>query len=72
MHAVNVGKAALEEKLGHEFDIVNLINDVDYLQKWGSQIASFDVKLTYTLLDWKISETIVRDKNFEVDDVEEE
>jgi len=45
---------------------------VDYIQPWESAVSSFDVELTYTILDWKIGETIITNKSFDINDVEME
>ena len=33
-------------------------------------MSSFDLQLTYTALDWKIGETVMMDKAFNIKDVE--
>ena len=35
-------------------------------------MSGFDLQLSYTILDWKIGEHVLYDKNFRVEDVEEE
>ena len=67
-----MGKAVYEEKLNRDFNVANLINRVDYLQKWDSKMSSFDVELSFTVLDWLIADKIIYDKDFSVDDVETE
>ena len=67
-----MGKEVYEEKLDKDFEVTNLINRVDYLQKWDSKMSSFDVELSFTVLDWLITDKIIFDKNFSVADVETE
>ena len=35
-------------------------------------MANFDIELSFTILDWKIAETVVNDRMFSIEDVEEE
>ena len=55
-----------------DFDVTYLINRVDYLQKWDSKMSSFDLELSFTILDWLISDKVIFDKSFSVTDVETE
>lgn len=64
--------AQYKEKTGKQFDILNLINTVDYGQVWNKRGSKFDVELSYTILDWKIAETVISNPNFDISDVEEE
>ena len=48
LHALNLQ----DEK----FELLNVINGVDFLQHWGQPNSSFDVELSYTWLDYRIME----------------
>lgn len=48
------------------------INSIDYLQKWGANMSSFDVELSFTWLDWSIMDQIIMRDDFDVSSVETE
>ena len=52
-HAVNMGDKT------HR--ILEKINKIDYTQSWGHQESSFDVELSFTWLNWRISDLILTD-----------
>ena len=72
LHTLNIGKKKTLEKLDREFDPLHSLNSIDFNQKWGNKMSNFDVELSFTVLDWKIAETVVYDRNFKIDNVEHE
>ena len=65
-HALNLRKTK------EEFNLLTNINRVDYNQPWSNEISSFDLELSYTLLDWLITESEVKYANFSMSNVEME
>ena len=53
-----------------EFSLLSNINRIDYNQPWNDQVASFDLELSYTMLDWLICEMEINDGNFSLPDVD--
>ena len=49
------------------FNLLTKINSVDYLQSWDVPNSKFDVELSFTWLDWRILELIIRGQhNFDL------
>ena len=72
LHAMNLGLKVYKEKMGKSFNILSLINTVDYCQSVDENTAKFDVELSYTILDWQIAEQVIKNPLFLLEDVEEE
>ena len=47
-HAINTGNT--------KFNLLEMINKIDYLQPWDSFESHFDIELSFTWLDWLIME----------------
>ena len=60
------------EKLNRDFNILQQITNIDYLQKWGEKRSNFDIENSFSVLDWIISEKVVADKAYNLDMVEAE
>ena len=72
LHAQTVGKKCMMEKLNRDFNILQQITNIDYLQKWGEKRSNFDIENSFSVLDWIISEKVVADKAYNLDMVEAE
>ena len=72
IHAKTIGKDTIKEKLDREFNILHQITNIDYLQEWGAKRSNFDVENSFSILDWIISEKVVADKTYHLDEVEAE
>ena len=72
IHAKTIGTDTIKEKLDREFNIVHQITNIDYLQEWGAKRSNFDVENSFSILDWIISEKVVADKTYYLDEVEAE
>ena len=64
LHALNLQ----DEK----FELLNVINGVDFLQHWGQPNSSFDVELSYTWLDYRIMEQIISKSDFDANNIDTE
>ena len=49
-HAINTGNT--------NFNLLEQINSIDYLQDWSRHTSSFDVQLSFTVLDWLIADLV--------------
>ena len=54
-----------------KFDLLQLINGVDYDQLLTDYNASFDVQLSFTWLDWRIMDMLQKG-TVKIEDVDEE
>jgi len=54
----------------NHYDLLENINTIDYTQPWTDKSSFFDVELSFTLLDMRIMELILKDDNFSVQDIE--
>ena len=63
-HSVNLGR--------QNFNLLNHINSVDFKQNWGDQESSFDIQLSFTWLDWYISDLVIRDDTFNLENIDVE
>ena len=62
-HAINTKKP--------NFKIQQLINKINYTRSWGGQDGIFDIELSFTWLDWRITDLIIDpDFDVELDDVD--
>ena len=55
-----------------KYNLLENINTIDYTQPWTEKSSFFDVELSFTLLDMRIMELILKDDNFSVQDIEVE
>jgi hypothetical protein len=54
------------------FNLLSQINSVDFTQVWGHQESSFDVQLSFTWLDWYISDLVIRHDTFNLENIDAE
>ena len=54
----------------NNYNLLENINTIDYAQPWTDKSSFFDVELSFTLLDMRIMELILKDDNFSVQDIE--
>ena len=54
------------------FNLLERIYNIDYMQSWGKTVSSFDIQLSFTWLDWRIIEQIIHDESFDLANVETE
>ena len=50
----------------------NGLYHIDYTQSWTAKDSSFDVEMSFTLLDWRITDLIVNDDTFNVGNIDAE
>ena len=46
------------------------ISSVDYEQPWNDQQSHFDVQKTFTFFDWFISELVLKDRDFDCKNID--
>ena len=63
-HALNTGDKS------HR--ILEKINKIDYSQDWNVQESSFDVELSFTWLNWRISDLVISDDKFNLVNTDKE
>ena len=64
-HALNLRKK--------NFNLLPLINKIDFTQPWTHQNSGFDIENTFTWLDWRIIDRVEDpDIDFEIEDIDEE
>ena len=67
-HAINLGI----ERGYSNFNLLQQLNTIDYSQTWGDKSSFFDIETSFTWLDMRIMEMILKDDNFKVSDIETE
>lgn len=57
-HALNTGNK--------RHNILEKINKIDFSQPWEEHNSSFDVELSFTWLNWRVSDLVISDPNFDL------
>ena len=55
-----------------KYNLLEKIQNIDYMQHWGKSSSSFDIQLSFTWLDWRILEQLIHDESFDLGNVETE
>lgn len=56
----------------NDFNLLEKINKIDFMQTWGRQGSSFDVECSFTWLDWRILELINSHSYFSIENIDTE
>ena len=58
-HALNIKDTS--------YNLLSKINKIDYVKDWNNSDATFEIELSFTLLNWRIMELITGQSGFSID-----
>ena len=69
-HALNLGEYNKEEEF--KLYMLEQIMKVNYDQQWGHIDSYFSISISFTWMDWLITEQALKDENFDTQEVSDE